>query len=218
MDASKLSGGMNMSRDKTIVTISREFGSGGRLIGKRLAEQMGVPYYDKTLLDRIAEESGYSREMLEESERKAKNSFLYSLASALGTSEAGPESLSLNERFFLAQFDTIRKIADEGSCVIVGRCSDYILRGLPEATHVFIYAEEADKIKRAVQEYGVPEDEVVKMMRDTDKARANYYAYHTGRKWGEHVNYSLSIDSGYIEIEDIVDLILQYTKVRLFRK
>ena len=207
-----------MSRDKTIVTISREFGSGGRLIGKRLAEQMGVPYYDKTLLDRIAEESGYSREMLEESERKAKNSFIYSLASALGTSEAGPESLSLNERFFLAQFDTIRKIADEGSCVIVGRCSDYILRGLPEATHVFIYAEEADKIKRAVQEYGVPEDEVVKMMRDTDKARANYYAYHTGRKWGEHVNYSLSIDSGYIEIEDIVDLILQYTKVRLFRK
>lgn len=203
--------------DKKLITISREFGSGGRLIGKRLAEKLDIPYYDKELLDRIAEESGFSREMIADAEKKAKNSFLYSLASAMGTGEAGPESLSLNERFFLAQFDTIRKIADEGSCVIVGRCADYVLRGMPEATNVFIYAEEADKIKRAIQEYGVPEDSVKKLMKDTDKARANYYAYHTGRKWGEHVNYNLSIDSGYIEIEDIVDLIIKYTDMKLYR-
>ena len=203
--------------DKKLITISREFGSGGRLIGKRLAEKLDIPYYDKELLDRIAEESGFSKEMFVEAEKKAKNSFLYSLASAMGTGEAGPESLSLNERFFLAQFDTIRRIADEGSCVIVGRCADYVLRGMPEATNVFIYAEEADKIKRAVQEYGVPEDSVKKLMKDTDKARANYYSYHTGRKWGDHVNYNLSIDSGYIEIEDIVDLIIKYTDVKLYR-
>ena len=203
--------------DKKLITMSREFGSGGRLIGKRLAEKLDIPYYDKELLDRIAEESGFSKEMIVEAEKKAKNSFLYSLASAMGTGEAGPESLSLNERFFLAQFDTIRRIADEGSCVIVGRCADYVLRGMPEATNVFIYAEEADKIKRAVQEYGVPEDSVKKLMKDTDKARANYYAYHTGRKWGEHVNYNLSIDSGYIEIEDIVDLIIKYTDMKLYR-
>lgn len=200
---------------KTIITISREFGSGGRLIGKRLAEKLNVPFYDKQLLDMIAEESGFCKEMIEGAQKKAKNSFLYSLASAMGTGEAGPESLSLNERFFLAQFDTIRKIADEGSCVIVGRCSDYILRGLPEATHVFIYAEEADKIKRAVEEYGVPEEDVKKMMKDTDKARANYYSYHTGRKWGEHVNYNISIDSGYISVDDIVDLILIYTERKI---
>ena len=203
--------------DKKLITISREFGSGGRLIGKRLAEKLDIPYYDKELLDRIAEESGFSKEMIVEAEKKAKNSFLYSLASAMGTGEAGPESLSLNERFFLAQFDTIRRIADEGSCVIVGRCADYVLRGMPEATNVFIYAEEADKIKRGVQEYGVPEDSVKKLMKDTDKARANYYSYHTGRKWGDHVNYNLSIDSGYIEIEDIVDLIIKYTDVKLYR-
>ena len=203
--------------DKKLITISREFGSGGRLIGKRLAEKLDIPYYDKELLDRIAEESGFSKEMIVEAEKKAKNSFLYSLASAMGTGEAGPESLSLNERFVLAQFDTIRRIADEGSCVIVGRCADYVLRGMPEATNVFIYAEEADKIKRAVQEYGVPEDSVKKLMKDTDKARANYYSYHTGRKWGDHVNYNLSIDSGYIEIEDIVDLIIKYTDVKLYR-
>jgi len=202
---------------KNIITISREFGSGGRLIGKRLAEKLGVPYYDKELLDRIAEESGFSKEMMEEAEKKAKNSFLYSLASAMGTGESGPESLSLNERFFLAQFDTIRKIAEEGSCVIVGRCADYILRGMPEATNVFIYAEEADKIKRAMEEYGVPEKEVKKLMKDTDKARANYYSYHTGRKWGEPVNYHLSIDSGYVGIDDIVDLIIKYTEVKIDR-
>ena len=206
-----------MDNNKKIITISREFGSGGRLIGRRLADKLDIPYYDKELLDRIAEESGFCKEMMEGAEMKAKNSFLYSLASAMGTGESGPESLSLNERFFLAQFDTVRSIAEEGSCVIVGRCADYVLRGLPETTNVFFYAEEEDKIKRAVQEYGVPADSVKKMMKDTDKARANYYSYHTGRKWGEHVNYNLSIDSGYIEIEDIVDLIIKYTEVKLYR-
>jgi hypothetical protein len=88
---------------------------------------------------------------------------------------------------------------------------------MSEATHVFVYAEEEDKIKRAVEEYGVPEESVKKMMKDTDKARANYYAYHTGRKWGEHVNYNLSIDSGYIGIEDIVELIIKYTDSKLHR-
>ncbi len=156
--------------------------------------------------------------MIQDAEKKAKNSFLYSLASAMGTVEAGPESLSLNERFFLAQFDTIRKIASEGPCVIVGRCADYILRGIPYATNVFIYAEEADKIKRAVEDYGVPEDQVLKMMKETDKARANYYAYHTGRKWGERLNYNMLIDSGYLEIEDIVDLIIDYSDKQIWRQ
>lgn len=200
-----------------VITISREFGSGGRLIGKKLAEKMGVPYYDKELLDRIAEESGFSREMMEDAEKRAKNGLLYSLSSAFGTGETGPESLSLNERFFLAQFDTIRKVAEEGSCVIVGRCADYILRGYPEVTNVFIYAEAGDKIKRAVEEYGVPEKDVKKVMHDADKARANYYNYHTGRKWGDPVNYNLCIDSGYISIDDIVDLILFYVEREIER-
>jgi len=200
-----------------VITISREFGSGGRLIGQKLAEKLGVPLYDKTILDRIAEENGFSREMMEEAEKKALHGFLYSLSSAFGTGETGPESLSLNERFFLAQFDTIRKVAEEGSCVIVGRCADYILRGYPEVTNVFLYAEEGDKIKRAVEEYGVPEKDVKKIMHDTDKARANYYHYHTGRKWGDPVNYNLCIDTGYIGIDDIVDLILFYVEREIER-
>ena len=204
---------------KKVITISREYGSGGRLIGKRLAEKLGIPYYDRdTINERISQESGYDKEMFAGQEMKAKNSFLYSLASAMGTGEAGPESLSLNERLFLAQFDTIRKIAEEGSCVIVGRCADYILRGLPYATNIFIYAEEADKIKRAVEEYGDPPDQVRKIMKSADKARANYYAYHTGRKWGDHVNFNLSLDSGYLELEDAVDLIIAYTEKQIWRE
>lgn len=208
-----------MTEGKKVITISREYGSGGRLIGKKLAEKMGIPYYDRDMInERISEESGYAEEMVAGAEKKAKNSFLYSLASAMGTGEAGPESLSLNERLFLAQFDAIRKIAEEDSCVIVGRCADYILRGLPYATNVFIYAEEEDKIRRAVDEYGDPEDQVRKIMREADKARANYYAYHTGRKWGEHVNFNLSIDSGYLGIDDIVDLIIWYTEKQIWRQ
>ena len=175
-------------------------------------------YFDKPVEYMNASEYRKYLRQVRKQEKKAKNSFLYSLASAMGTGEAGPESLSLNERLFLAQFDTIRKIAEEGSCVIVGRCADYILRGLPYATNIFIYAEEADKIKRAVEEYGDPEDQVRKIMKSADKARANYYAYHTGRKWGEHVNFNLSLDSGYLELEDAVDLIIAYTEKQIWRK
>ncbi|MCQ2546127.1 MAG: cytidylate kinase-like family protein [Clostridia bacterium] len=208
-----------VNKDKKVITISREYGSGGRIIGKKLAEKLGVPYYDRdTINDRISEESGFAKEMFSGAEQKAKNSFLYSLASAMGSGEAGPESLSLNERLFLAQFDAIRKIAEEGSCVIVGRCADYILRGLPYATNIFIYAEEEDKIRRAVEVYGDSEDQVRKIMRAADKSRANYYAYHTGRKWGEHVNFNLCIDSGYLEVDDIVDLIIEYTNRQIWRK
>lgn len=204
---------------KKVITISREYGSGGRLIGKKLAEKLDIPYYDRDIInERIARETGFDKEMFTEQEKKAKNSFFYSLASAMGAGESGPESLSLNERLFLAQFDTIRKIAEEGSCVIVGRCADYILRGLPYATNVFIYAEEEDKIKRAVNDYGDSPEQAKKIMRESNKGRANYYAYHTGRKWGEHVNFNLSIDSGYLEIDDIVDLIIAYTEKQIWRQ
>ena len=204
---------------KQVVTISREYGSGGREIGRLLAESMGVPFYDREKIDELTSGKGYSKEVLDKAEMKAKNSFLYNLTTALGGSGiegSGIEGLSLNEKVFLAQFETIKKLASEGPCVIVGRCADYVLRDIPEATNIFIYAEPEDRIERAIKEYGIAPDEAKGWVAICDKARANYYAYHTGRKWGEHVNYSLSIDSGYIEIEDIVDLIVQYTKVRRF--
>ncbi|MGI6737290.1 MAG: AAA family ATPase [Anaerovoracaceae bacterium] len=200
---------------KKIVTISREFGSGGRLIGRKLAEAMNVPYYDKKILDDIAKEHGYSVEMIEEDEKKAKNGFFYSLSNAFGAAGYGPDTLSINERFFIAQFEYITDLAKKGEGgVIVGRCADYVLRDYPNATNIFVYAEEKDKIKRAVEEYGVPENEVKKTMQDVDRARANYYRYHTGQKWGEPVNYHLSMDSGYISIDNFVKIILDYIDLR----
>lgn len=200
---------------KPIVTISRQFGSGGRIIGKRLAEELGVAYYDKNILDDIAEEKGYCKELIEEDEKKAKNSFLYSMANAFGSAGYGIENLSINEQFFMAQFDYITKIGQkaEGG-VIVGRCADYVLREDRAVSNIFIYADEESRIQRAVDVYGVSPQEAPKMLADIDKARANYYKYHTGKKWGELINYHLAIHSGHIEIDDIVKLILEYITLR----
>ncbi|MBE6035087.1 cytidylate kinase-like family protein [Aminipila sp.] len=200
-----------------IVTISRTYGSGGRIIGQKLAEDMGVPFYDKALIDRIAEESGFSRDMIENAEMKAKNSFLYTLASSLGgNGEAGVDGLSLNDKFFLAQVNVIRKIAEEGPCVIIGRCADYILKDIHDATKIFICAEMHNRKERAVKEYGMDEATVETEIKKIDKARTNYYNLHTGRKWGDVLNYHLTLDSGYIGLEDTIALIEEFLERRKY--
>ncbi|MFV0516347.1 MAG: AAA family ATPase [Aminipila sp.] len=200
-----------------IVTISRTYGSGGRIIGQKLAEDMGVPFYDKALLDRIAEESGFSKEMIEQAEMKASNGFLYTLATSLGgNGEAGVDGLSLNDKFFLAQMNSIRKIADEGPCVIVGRCADYILKDRHDATKIFICAEMHNRIERAVKEYGMEPEVAEAEIKKIDKARNNYYNHHTGRKWGDLLNYHLTLDSGYIGVEDAIVLIEEFLERRKY--
>ena len=200
-----------------IITISRQFGSGGRLVGRQLAEKLGYKYYDKNLLDEISVENGFSRELMEEDEKRAKNSFLYSLTNAIGAAGFGPDTLSINEKFFIAQFEYITKLAETGEkCVIVGRCADYVLREFRNNTDIFIYAPREDKIRRAVEQYGVDPKEAENMLEEVDKARENYYKYHTGRKWGRHGNYHMSINSGYMEIDDIVDMIIEFLDKRVY--
>ncbi len=200
-----------------IVTISRTYGSGGRIIGQKLAEDMGVPFYDKALIDRIAEESGFSKDLIENAEMKAKNSFIYTLATSLGGSgDAGIEGLSLNDKCFLAQVNVIRKIAEEGPCVIVGRCADYILRDMPEVTNIFVCAEMHNRIQRAVEEYGMDKTNVENEIKKIDKARTNYYTHHTGRKWGDVLNYHLTLDSGYIGLEDTIAVIEEFLERRKY--
>ncbi|MHC1722708.1 MAG: AAA family ATPase [Aminipila sp.] len=200
-----------------IVTISRTYGSGGRIIAQKLAEDMGVPFYDRALIDRIAEETGFSKEMIENAEMKAQNSFLYTLATSLGgNGDAGVDGLSLNDKFFLAQVNVIRKIAEEGPCVIVGSCADYILRDMHEVTNIFICAEMHNRIQRAVNEYGMDQSTVENEIRKIDKARTNYYNHHTGRKWGDVLNYHLTLDSGYIGLEDTVALIEEFLERRKY--
>lgn len=202
---------------KKLVTISREYGSGGRIIGKLLAEKLKVPFYDKEIIDMAVEQSGYSREVIEGAELKAKSSFAYSLASALSFNEGTTGSvLSVNDRLFLAQFQVIREIGDTGSGVIVGRCADYVLREMPGVTNVFIYAEYEDRLKRAVEKYGDDPEKAEDIISTYDKARQNYYNYHTGMKWGEYKNYNLAINSSYISEEEAANLIVSYIENRRY--
>lgn len=202
---------------KKLVTISREYGSGGRIIGKILAEKLGVTFYDKEIIDLAVEQSGYSRDIIENAELKAKSSFAYSLASALSFNEGvGGNALSVNDKLFLAQFQVIKDIGENNEGVIVGRCADYVLRDMPGVTNVFIYAETEDRIKRAIEQYGDDKDEARDIVATYDKARQNYYNYHTGQRWGEFSNYNLAINSSYITEEETANLIVDYIEHRRY--
>ena len=204
---------------KKLVTISREYGSGGRTIGKILAQKLEVPFYDKEeLIDLAAARSGFSKELLAGAELKAKNSFAYNLSSALSFNEAASGSpLSVNEKLFLATFQTIREIGEKGEAVIVGRCADYVLREIAGVTNVFIYADQEDRLRRAVESYGENPDDVKEIVATYDKARQNYYNYHTGQKWGEFKNYNLAINSSYITEEEAANLIADYVQHRRYK-
>jgi len=204
---------------RKLVTISREYGSGGRIIGKLLAEKLGVPFYDKEIIDNmVVERSGFSKEMIEGAELKAKSSFSYNLASALNFSEGfGGSPLSVNEKVFLAQFEVIKEIGELNEGVIVGRCADYVLKDMPGVTNVFIYAEYEDRVKRAVEVYGDEPAKVESLISTYDKARQNYYNYHTCQKWGDYKNYNLSINSSYITEEQAANLIAEYVERRTYR-
>ncbi len=203
---------------KKLVTISRSYGSGGRLIGKLAAEKLGVPLYDKELIDYAAERSGLSRDIIESAELRAKSSFTYTLQSAISYADTVTgEPISMNEKLFLTQFDIIEQIGELGEGVIVGRCADYILKEIPNVTNVFIYAELPDRIRRCTEVYGDDPDTVKKKIATYDKARANYYNYHTCQKWGDYSNYNLSLNSSYISEEAAADLIVEYVKTRAYR-
>ena len=203
---------------KKLITISREYGSGGRTIGKILAEKLDVPFYDKEIIDIAVADSGFSREMIENAELQAKNSFAYNLASAMNFGDGtGGASLTVNEKLFLAQFQVIQKIGETGEGVIVGRCADYVLKDLPGVTNVFIHAEMEDRINRAVEKYGDDPDRVKELIATYDKARQNYYNYHTCQKWGEYKNYNLAINSSYITEEEAAELIVEYVERRTYR-
>lgn len=203
---------------KKLVTISREYGSGGRGIGKILAEKLGVPLYDKEILDMAVEQSGLSREVIENAELRAKSSFSYSLSSAMSFGEGYVgDNVSLNEKLFITQVEVINQIASLGEGVIVGRCADYILRDVPGVTNIFIHAEQEDRIKRAIEEYGADTAKAKHIVATYDKARANYYNYHTCQKWGEYSNYNLSINSSYITEEEAANLIASYIETRTYK-
>lgn len=167
-----------------IITIGRQYGSGGREIGKKLAENMGIPFYDNELITIASKESGMSQELFENIDETATSSLLYSLAIGahmMGSRVSTINDMPIQDKLFLIQSNVIKKVAKEGSCVIVGRCADYILKDNPGCIKIFIHADLEFRKNRAVKEYGEDSKHIDEMIRKIDKRRANYYNFTAGR-------------------------------------
>lgn len=192
---------------KRVITIGRQFGSGGREIGVKLAEALNIPYYDKELLKRAAKESGLCEHLFESFDEKPK-SLLYSLAMdpySLGnfTTPYG----TVEQDVFLATFNTVKKVAEEGPCVMIGRCADYALRDSDNCLRLFIYAPMADRVQRIAALRSLSPEKAKDMINKMDKQRASYYNYYTSKKWGSPASYDFCIDSSRLGIDGTVDLI-----------
>ncbi len=188
---------------KNIITISRQFGSGGRSIGKAVAEKMGYDYYDKELIERIAQESGLSTDYIEKNGEHSPGTNIFSYA-FVGRNRRGE---SVEDYLWNKQREVILNIADKGNCVIVGRCADYILRDRENCLNVFIHANMEKRAERIVNLYGETDQKPQKRLMDKDRTRKLNYKYYTDRDWGMAKNYHLSLDSGMIGLERCEDLI-----------
>lgn len=200
-----------------IFTIGREFGSGGLVIGEKLAERLGVKLYDKELLQKAAKDSGFCTEIFENHDEKPTNSFLYSLV--MDTYSAGNYStapfldMPLNHKVFLAQFDTIKSIAEQESCVIVGRCADYALANHPDCLNIFIHADIEDRIKSISKRLNLTENKARDLIQKKDKQRSSYYNYYTCKKWGDSRSYDLTLNTSILTYDQCVDIILACSKM-----
>ena len=203
--------------ERTVITIGREFGSGGHEIGMKLAEKLGIKCYDKELLELAAKESGLCEELFASQDEKPTNSFLYSLVMdtySLGYSSGNYADMPINHKVFLAQFDAIKKIADEGPCILVGRCADYALESYDNVVNVFIHADLDARIRRIARIYNLTDAKAKDMIIKTDKKRASYYNYYTNKKWSDSESYELCLSSSELGIEGTAKAIEQYVMLK----
>jgi len=194
----------------TIITIARQYGSGGREIGELLAKELEIKCYDKELLKRAAKESGICEDIFENHDEKPTNSFLYSLVMdtySFGYTSAAFADMPINQKVFLAQFNAIKKIANEGPCVIVGRCADYVLEDYDNCLSVFIHSDLNKRMHRVAERNDLTISKAKDRIVKTDKQRAGYYDYYSNKKWGDAKSYNLCIDSGMTGIKGAVALI-----------
>ena len=206
-----------MNSTSSIITIGREFGSGGCEIGHKLAEKLGIKCYDKDMLDLAAKESGICEEIFESHDEKPTSSFLYSLVMdtySMGYSGNTYTDMPINHKVFLAQFDAIKKIADEGPCILVGRCADYALESYKNVVSVFIHADLDARIRRIARIYNLTDAKAKDMILKTDKKRAGYYNYYTNKKWSDSKSYELCLTSSELGIDGTANAIIDYVKLK----
>lgn len=194
-----------MSEFKYIITIGREYGAGGRTVAHRISEVLDIPYYDKDIIKLTAEKTGFTEEMIEDTEE-------HSVARSIFNWLMPTSSSSSYDSAIMAQAQTIRKIAREGSCVIVGRGADYILRDFPNVINVFLSADEEDKIKYAMDKMQENREQAIRRVNHSDAARESYYHYLTRGKWGDLHNYHMTLNSSQIGKEACADIVIAYAQ------
>ena len=206
-----------MAKTNTIITIGRQFGSGGREIGYMVADKLGIKLYDKEMLQRAAQDSGICEELFESHDEKPSNSVLYSLVMdtySMGYSGSTYNDMPINHKIFLAQFDAIKKIANEGPCILVGRCADYALEGYPNLLSVFIHADLDARIKRIAKKYDLTDAKAKDLIIKTNKKRASYYNYYTDKRWGDADSYDVCLDSSVLGLEGTAEAIIKLIEVK----
>jgi len=196
-----------------IITIGRQFGSGGHELGEKLAARLGIPFYDRALLSAAAEHTGLTKDMIESLDEQPTNSFLYSLSvGSFGFNSTVP--LPLNNQVFLAMTKAIRDIAEKGSCVIVGRCAEYVLAENEALLRVFVHADKDSRVKRITEKRGLKEKDAQVLMAKTDKKRAAYHDFYCDDKWGATDSYDLTVNTAVFGIDGAVELIAHYVENR----
>ena len=201
---------------KIIITIARQYGSGGREIGEKIAAALGIPLYDKELIKDAAAQGDLNMDIIKKSEESAANSLLYTLAmgsNVFGASAAFGYKMPLNDKLFILQSDIIKSYAKEGSCVIIGRCGDYVLRDESNLLRVFVFGDLDHRKERVLARHPeVKPTQVVDIINKTDKRRSSYYNFYTGQKWGKFDNYDLTVNSSTLGIDGVVNTVVDLAK------
>ena len=203
--------------EKFVINIGRQLGSGGRQIGEKLATRFGIAFYDKELIQLASKESGLGKEFFENADEKKSHSIIGGLLGLRTniSNEVYVNNYLSNETFFKIQSDIIRELAEEKSCVFVGRCADYILRDHPRCINVFITADTTDRVKRVALDKNITHEKAQEVIEKMDKKRSEYYNYFSNKVWGVAESYHLCINSSVLGIDETVDFISQFVKQRL---
>lgn len=203
--------------DKYVITIARGYGSGGRTIGKMLSEELGIPYYDRDLLRFASDDSGINEQLFAKADEKLKKSLLFKIAKNIYKGELIPpdnDDFVSNDNLFNYQAKIIKELADTESCIIIGRCADFILKDHPNVVRLFVHAPLQDCINTLVDMTGKSEKEVEKQILEIDKHRADYYKYYTGREWENAKHYDLCLNSSKLGFHKCVEIVKSYLDIR----
>ena len=201
-----------------VISISREYGSGGRLIGKQLAQRLGIPCYDRTIIQKAAEKSGLSPDFIARAGERLRGRFRLPLSPGGGNPAFSDQSVPASQQAFFAQSEVILELADQGPCVIVGRCSDYVLGGRPGCLKVFLRADLDSRIRRCLEDYHLPPAGVEQRIRQTDRDRSSYYAHYTGQTWGDMRNFDLTLNTAVTGVDGAVEVIAALVRASIGRE